>query len=103
DLSPQDGDLLREIVLGVLRNRVLLDADLSAVSRIPLPRLAPNLREILEVALYQVRFLDRVPAYAAVDEAVAHAKTSGGAGAAGLVNAILRNLLRLPPPRPGEG
>ena len=103
DLSPQDGDLLREIVLGVLRNRVLLDADLSAVSRIPLPRLAPNLREILEVALYQVRFLDRVPAYAAVDEAVAHAKTSGGAGAAGLVNAILRTLLRQPPPRPGEG
>jgi 16S rRNA (cytosine967-C5)-methyltransferase len=73
-LSPQDGDLLREIVLGVLRNRARLDGELSAVSRVPLPRLAPNLREILEVALYQVRFLDRVPAHAAVDEAVAHAK-----------------------------
>ena len=102
-LSPQDGDLLREIVLGVLRNRARLDGELSAVSRVPLPRLAPNLREILEVALYQVRFLDRVPAYAAVDEAVAHAKASGGAGAAGLVNAILRTLLRQPPLPPGEG
>jgi 16S rRNA (cytosine967-C5)-methyltransferase len=107
-LSPQDGDLLREIALGVLRNRARLDAELSAVSRVPLPRLAPNLREILEVALYQVRFLDRVPAYAAVDEAVAHAKASGGARAAGLVNAILRTLLRQQPPRqpplpPGEG
>jgi 16S rRNA (cytosine967-C5)-methyltransferase len=101
-LSPQDGDFLREIVLGVLRNRARLDAELSAVSRVPLPRLAPNLREILEVALYQVRFLDRVPAYAAVDEAVAHAKASGGAGAAGLVNAILRNLLRQSPLPPGE-
>jgi len=99
-LSSQDGDLLREIVLGVLRNRARLDAELSAVSRVPLPRLAPNLREILELALYQVRFLDRVPAYAAVDEAVAHAKASGGAGAAGLVNAILRNLLRQPPRQP---
>jgi 16S rRNA (cytosine967-C5)-methyltransferase len=97
-LSSQDGDLLREIVLGVLRNRAWIDAELSPVSRVPLPRLAPNLREILEVALYQVRFLDRVPAYAAVDEAVAHAKASGGAGAAGLVNAILRNLLRQPVP-----
>jgi len=102
-LSPKDGDLLREIVLGVLRNRARLDADLSAVSRIPLPHLAPNLREILEVALYQVRSLDRVPAYAAVDEAVSHAKTSGGAGAAGLVNAILRNLLRQSPLPPGDG
>ena len=106
-LSPQDGDLLREIVLGTLRNRARLDAELAAVSRVPLPRLAPNLREILEVALYQVRFLDRVPAYAAVDGAVAHAKESGGAGAAGLVNAILRTLLRQPPRQPplspGEG
>jgi 16S rRNA (cytosine967-C5)-methyltransferase len=105
-LSPQDGDLLREIVLGVLRNRARLDAEIAAVSRVPLPRLAPNLREILEVALYQVRFLDRVPAYAAVDEAVAHAKASGGAGAAGLVNAILRTLLRKPPrdlPLPPKG
>ena len=103
DLSPEDGSLLREIALGVLRNRARLDAELSAVSRVPLPRLTPGLREILEVALYQIRHLDRVPSYAAVDEAVAHAKASGGAGAAGLVNAILRNLLRLPPLPSGEG
>ena len=96
DLSQEDGNLLREIVLGVLRHRAALDAELSAVSRVPLPRLTPGLREILEVALYQVRRLDRVPSYAAVDEAVSHARQSGGAGAAGLVNAILRNLLRSP-------
>ncbi|HSP94464.1 MAG TPA: transcription antitermination factor NusB [Thermoanaerobaculia bacterium] len=103
DFSPEDGSLLREIVLGVLRNRARLDSDLSTVSRVPLSRLAPNLREILEVALYQIRHLDRVPSYAAVDEAVSHARRSGGSGAAGLVNAILRNLLRSPlPPPPGE-
>lgn len=98
-LSPEDSDLLREIVLGVLRHRACLDAELSSVSRVALPRLAPNLREILEVALYQLRHLDRVPDYAAVDQAVAHAKTSGGEGAAGLVNAVLRNLLRRVPAR----
>jgi 16S rRNA (cytosine967-C5)-methyltransferase len=102
-LSPEDGSLLREIALGVLRHRATLDAELSAVSRAPLSRLEPDLREILEVALYQVRYLDRVPAYAAVDDAVSHARQSGGAGAAGLVNAILRNLLRHPPFPPGEG
>ena len=102
ELSPEDADLARRIVLGVLRNRSRLDDELSVVSRVPLSRLSPDLREILEVALYQIRYLDRVPAYAAVDEAVAHAKSSGGRGAAGLVNAVLRNLLRLPPPAPGE-
>ncbi|HEY3123757.1 MAG TPA: transcription antitermination factor NusB [Thermoanaerobaculia bacterium] len=100
DLSPEDGHLLREVALGVLRNRTKLDAELSAVSRVPLSRLTPGLREILEVALYQIRNLDRVPSYAAVDEAVAHAKRTGGTGAAGLVNAVLRNLLRIPLPLP---
>jgi len=102
DLSPEDGHLLREVVLGVLRNRAKLDAELSAVSRVPLSRLTPGLREILEVALYQIRNLDRVPSYAAVDEAVAHARRTGGTGAAGLVNAVLRNLLRIPLPLPSE-
>ncbi|HKF42382.1 MAG TPA: transcription antitermination factor NusB [Thermoanaerobaculia bacterium] len=97
DLAPPDADLLRAIVLGVLRHKTALDAEIASVSRVPLPRLAPNLREILEVGLFQVRHLDRVPAYAAVDDAVSHAKARGGTGAGGLVNAILRNLLRRPP------
>ena len=90
-------------MLGVLRNRAKLDAELSAVSRVPLPRLAPGLREVLEVALYQIRNLDRVPSYAAVDEAVEHAKRTGGAGAAGLVNAVLRNLAPRTPSPAGRG
>ncbi|HEY3171043.1 MAG TPA: 16S rRNA (cytosine(967)-C(5))-methyltransferase RsmB [Thermoanaerobaculia bacterium] len=92
DLSAPDRDLLREIVFGVLRNRSALDAELASVSRAPLARLASDLREILEVALYQIRRLDRVPAYAAVDEAVRHARASGGERAAKLVNAVLRRL-----------
>lgn len=102
ELSPEDADLMRRIVLGVLRTRASLDEELTAVCRVPLSRLSPNLREILEVALYQIRHLDRVPAYAAVDEAVAHAKSSGSRGAASLVNAVLRNLLRLPSPARGD-
>ena len=97
DLSQADGDLLRRIVLGVLRERSALDSELASASRPPLERLAPDLREILEVALYQIRYLDRVPAYAAVDEAVAHARASAGEGAAKLVNAVLRTILRRDP------
>ena len=102
DLSPEDRDLLREIVYGVLRHRGPLDAELASVSRAPLARLEKNLREILEVALYQIRRLDRVPAYAAVDEAVRQARASGGEGAAKLVNAVLRRLAERPAP-PASG
>jgi 16S rRNA (cytosine967-C5)-methyltransferase len=103
-LVDEDASLLREIVLGVLRNRAALDAALASACRAPLDRLAPGLREILEVALYQVRHLDRVPDYAAVDEAVEDARARAGERAAKLVNAVLRNILRSPPPLPpGEG
>ncbi|HEV2064330.1 MAG TPA: transcription antitermination factor NusB, partial [Thermoanaerobaculia bacterium] len=101
-LGEADRGLLRELVLGVLRWKDALDAEIAGVSRVPLPRLAPNLREILEVALYQLRHLDRVPDYAAVSEAVSHAKSSGGEGAARLVNGVLRGILLLPPPSPSD-
>jgi len=97
-LSSADSDLLRELVLGVLRWKAALDSEIAAVSRIPLPKLAPNLREILEVGLYQLRHLDRVPPYAAVSEAVTHARASGGEGASKLVNGVLRGILLQPPP-----
>lgn len=101
-LSPADHDLFRHLVLGVLRRRAALDAELAAVSRIPLAKLASPLREVLEVALYQLRHLDRIPEYAAVDEAVRHARGSGGEGAGKLVNAVLRTLLRRGAPVLGD-
>ena len=99
-LSPPDQDLLRELVLGVLRWKSALDDEIAGMCRVPLPKLAPSLREILEVALYQARHLDRVPAYAAVSEAVDLARGSGGEGAARLVNGVLRGVLLLPRPGP---
>jgi 16S rRNA (cytosine967-C5)-methyltransferase len=102
-LSAADQDLLRELVLGVLRWKSSLDAEIRGVSRVPLEKLAPNLREILEVGLYQLRHLDRIPPYAAVSEAVDAARASGGEGAARLVNGVLRGILLLPPPaEPGS-
>ena len=99
-LSSADQDLLRELVLGVLRWKSALDHEIRGVSRIPLEKLAPNLREILEVGLYQLRHLDRIPPYAAVSEAVDAARASGGEGAARLVNGVLRGILLLPAPAP---
>ena len=93
-LGAADANLMRELTLGVLRWKTALDLELTSSIPFPLSRLAPNLREILEVALYQIRFLDRVPDHAAVDEAVRQARESGGVRAAKFANAVLRNLLR---------
>ena len=100
DLPPADQDLLRELVLGVLRWKSALDAEIAGTCRIPMQKLIPGLREIMEVALYQVRHLDRIPQYAAVNAAVDQARAAGGEGAAKLVNGVLRNILLLPPPVP---
>ena len=100
DLPPADQDLLRELVLGVLRWKTALDAEIAGTCRIPMQKLIPGLREIMEVALYQVRHLDRIPQYAAVNAAVDQARSAGGEGAAKLVNGVLRNILLLPPPPP---
>jgi len=99
-LSPADQDLLRELTLGVLRWKSALDAEIAGVSRIPLEKLAPNLREIMEVALYQLRHLDRIPPYAAVSQAVDQGRASGGEGASRLVNGVLRKILLSPAPPP---
>ena len=100
DLSPADQDLLRELVLGVLRWKTALDAEIAGTCRIPMQKLIPGLREIMEVALYQVRHLDRIPQYAAVNAAVDQARAAGGEGAAKLVNGVLRNVLLCHRPRP---
>lgn len=91
-----DRDLFRELVYGVLRRRSRLDLEIARVSSIALPKLRRFVREILEVALYQMRHLDRVPARAAVHEAVEDARALAGEGAARLVNGVLRRLQREP-------
>ena len=98
DLGAPDQDLLRELVLGVLRWKSALDAEIAGVCKIPMQKLIPGLKEIMEVALYQVRHLDRIPPYAAVSAAVDQARAAGGEGASKLVNGVLRNILLLPAP-----
>jgi transcription termination factor NusB len=67
--DPRDGALLHELVLGVLRNRALLDHALSLVASRPIDELDPPVREALRIGAYALLF-DRVPDFAAVDTAV---------------------------------
>ena len=91
-LDERDRRLASELVYGVLRNRARIDRALGAHA--DLSRTPPKVRTALRVAAYQVLFLDRVPAYAAVDDAVAAARGAGGQKLAGFANAVLRKLTK---------
>ena len=94
DLNGQDKALLYEIVHGVTRWMGRLDWILNGFYKGQFSKAIPNLKNGLRVALYQILFLDRVPDYAVVNEAVEFVKKLQGQKPADLTNAILRNIIR---------
>jgi 16S rRNA (cytosine967-C5)-methyltransferase len=101
-LDPRDAALCTEIVFGTLRWRRHLDWRLTPHLNRPLAKLDPWVRALLRLTAYQLIFLDRVPRWAAVDEAVSVARLKSRVpGPAEFVNAVLRSFTRAPgPPRP---
>jgi 16S rRNA (cytosine967-C5)-methyltransferase len=88
-LDERDRALAYELVTGTLRRRGSCDAVLQAVATAP-RRIEPALLDILRLGAYQLLFLDRLPAYAVVDDAVAMAGASRHRR--GFVNAVLRRV-----------
>lgn len=93
-LKAEDRALLTELVQGTVRWRGQLDWILQRLFRGDFRRSPTKLKSILEVGLYQLRFLEKIPDYAAVDETVRIARSEGGERWARLVNAVLRTYLR---------
>jgi 16S rRNA (cytosine967-C5)-methyltransferase len=91
-LSPLDASLAAELVIGVSRHRLTAEHLAARLYRGRFESLRPSIRVILAVAIYQLCWLDRIPDYAAVDEAVRQAKRHGR-GFASTVNAVLRKLI----------
>jgi len=91
-LSEADAGLATELVLGTLRHRARVDWTLAGALRRPLSDLPPRIRAVLRTGAYQLIFLPRIPAHAAVDEAVSLARTLGHVGTAKLANAVLRRI-----------
>ena len=89
-LKDADRRLATELVMGVLRWRGELDFQLGELSGRAVDSLDPEVATILRMGVYQIRFLERVPKAAAVNEAVELTKAAHKRSAAGLVNAVLR-------------
>ena len=92
DLSGADKSFFTTLVYGVLERKVTLDYQLSRYLKQPLKKLHPKVYPALLLGAYQILFLDRVPDRAAIHESVELVKKNGAGFAAGLSNAVLRNV-----------
>lgn len=93
-LAPRDRGLASALVYGVLTWKRALDEVLDPLVKGGLERLDPGLDWILRLGAYQLLGLDTIPAHAAVDESVRLARKMGHSKASGLVNGVLRNVVR---------
>jgi 16S rRNA (cytosine967-C5)-methyltransferase len=93
-LSREDHGLLNELVLGVLRWQRTLDFLIERYAQRPTNKLDTPTQIALRLGLYQLRWLTRIPAHAALNESVNLIKATEQPAAAPLVNAALRNATR---------
>lgn len=89
-LRDSDRRLATEIVMGVLRWGGELDYQIEQLSGKTISYFDAEVRTVLRMSVYQLRFLEKVPASAVVNEAVELTKSARKRSAAGLVNAVLR-------------
>jgi 16S rRNA (cytosine967-C5)-methyltransferase len=95
-LESRDRALATALFYGVLEKRITLDYIIGLFSKLPVKKLSPTVREILRMGVYQIRYLEKIPSSAAVNESVTLAKKNGEFRSAGFVNAVLRAMLRSP-------
>ena len=93
-LSPADHGLATEIVMGVQRWRSVLDDQIASHLDKPLAKLDAEVITALRMGAYQLLFLDRIPAHAAINESVELVKKARKRSAAGMVNAVLRRVAK---------
>jgi len=94
DLSKRDRKFLTELVKGSTRMRGLLEFYIQELIKGSIKNLRLPIRNVIEIGLYQILFMDSVPTYAAINESVDLARSYGSEKESGLVNAVLRNFLR---------
>jgi 16S rRNA (cytosine967-C5)-methyltransferase len=96
NLPRNEAGLVTELVYGTIQRLNTIDYWLNRFVSKGVNKLEPWVRSLLRLSLYQIQYLDRIPPHAAVNEAVTIAGRKGHKGISGMVNAVLRNMLRQP-------
>ncbi len=90
NMDGRDKALCTTLAFGVMKNRLFIDNIIENLSTVKLRKLSVWIHNILRIGIYSVKFLDRVPDAATVNECVRLARRYGHGASAGFVNAILR-------------
>ncbi|MEN9871232.1 MAG: hypothetical protein RLZZ171_2224, partial [Cyanobacteriota bacterium] len=94
EVSQTDRNFACELVYGIVRRQRTLDTLIDLLGKKKAAQQPPDLRIILHLGLYQLRYLDRIPASAAVNTSVELAKENGISKLGGVVNGLLRSYIR---------
>lgn len=82
------------LLYGVTERRLTLDYLLNQTASTPVKQMEATVREILRVGAYQLVYMDKIPPFAAINEAVAQTRTFGCGRLSGFVNGVLRQIQR---------
>lgn len=93
-LESSEKAFIKRTVEGSLERRITLDYQIDSISRIPVRKMRPFIRELLRMSAYQMIYMSGVPVSAVINEAVKLAKKKGFRELSGFVNGVLRNLAR---------
>ncbi len=94
DFSEQDRAFVTALVQGVMRNQSLIDQQIQTVSKEPLAKMPPLLRNLLRLAFFQLDSLSETPEHAVLDTSNRLARALGHEGLVRYTNGVLRSYLR---------
>ena len=93
-LKKQERSFIKRILEGCLERRIELDYIINCFSKTKTNRMKPVIRAILRMSVYQLKYMDSIPASAVCNEAVKLAEKKGFSGLKGFVNGVLRSIAR---------
>lgn len=94
NIDPRARAFVTDMVNETLRNLIKIDSYLNKFSKTPVDKMKPFIRNLLRISVCQIKFMDKIPDRAAVNEAVVMVKNYGFGNLSGFVNAVLRNVSR---------
>ncbi len=92
--EPIDKGFVTEVIYGVVKNKTALDYIIMQFSKVKIKKMSPYVLNILRMGVYQLYYMDKIPASACCNESVKLAKKYANKGAQGFINGLLRNVSR---------